>query len=652
MIGTSTLDLKIWPNPHQRAQFALLLQARGSLRNMEMTLQTKQGEPRQFLASSELIDLSGTPCILTVGNDITERKRAEEALRRAHDELEERVLIRTKELTDANQALDERARLTGFAAEVSLTLNTNLSIDKRLRHCTEAIVRHLGVAFARIWTMEPGDLCDDCFKRDLCADRTRCLHLKATAGLSAHLHGEYRRVPLGALKIGKIAQGLGAISSNDILNDERLPNKEWIREQRLHSFAGFPLIIEGEVYGVLGLFARDPLSEATLKTLESTCNGVAAAIARQQAEARVRASETFLASVLEHLPAMVFVKDARNLRFVRLNKAGEALVGRSREELLGKSDYDFFPKEQAIFFTTRDREVLQGGRLIDIPEEPIQTKDQGLRFLHTKKIPLFDAAGAPQYLLGISEDITEQKQADEALRSAYKQLRELARKLESAKEAERQKIARELHDEFGQALTGLKLDLSWLSSRIARLAPSPTGKSLVNKTEAMSASVDALIDAVRETATSLRPSMLDDLGLIPALEWLTNQFRTKANVDCRLEIAPEIERIQMTADSSTALFRMIQEMLTNVIRHANASTVHLRLFEATGFLVLECTDNGDGIAVHQIQRPASLGLRGIEERAVLLGGSFMITGMPSIGTTARVSLPLTAVSAPPMENQP
>ena len=112
---------------------------------------------------------------------------------------------------------------------------------------------------------------------------------------------------------------------------------------------------------------------------------------------------------------MVFVKDAKDLRFVRFNKAGESLLGYNREELLGKNDYDFFPREEADFFTTQDRKVLQGGDLIDIAEEPIHTREKGVRFLHTKKIPVYDQQGRPQYLLGISEDITERKHAKEQL---------------------------------------------------------------------------------------------------------------------------------------------------------------------------------------------------------------------------------------------
>ena len=109
---------------------------------------------------------------------------------------------------------------------------------------------------------------------------------------------------------------------------------------------------------------------------------------------------------------MIFVKDAKDLKFVRFNKAGEDLLGHSREVLIGKSDYDFFPKEEADFFTAIDRQVLKTGSLVDIPEEPIETKHQGRRILHTRKIPIYDETGEPQYLLGISEDITERKRTE------------------------------------------------------------------------------------------------------------------------------------------------------------------------------------------------------------------------------------------------
>jgi len=147
--------------------------------------------------------------------------------------------------------------------------------------------------------------------------------------------------------------------------------------------------------------------------------GVASEItARKQVEEDLRDSQRFLDSVIEHLPTMVFVKDAAELRFVRLNRAGEELLGYSNAELVGKNDFDIFPEAQATFFVRKDRDVIESGQLLDIPAEQIDTRVKGQRILHTRKIPLLGDAGHPLYLLGISEDITEQVDAEEALACA------------------------------------------------------------------------------------------------------------------------------------------------------------------------------------------------------------------------------------------
>src|SRR5262249_44852996 len=140
-----------------------------------------------------------------------------------------------------------------------------------------------------------------------------------------------------------------------------------------------------------------------------------------RAAREVRNLSAFLDSIIEHIPVMIFVKNAADLTFERFNRAGEEMMGRSRETLIGKSDRDFFPPEQARFFNEKDREVLQERRMVEIPAEPLQTL-QGERWLHTRKIPIMDASGEPRYLLGISEDITDRKRAEEALLEAHRQL--------------------------------------------------------------------------------------------------------------------------------------------------------------------------------------------------------------------------------------
>jgi PAS domain S-box-containing protein len=169
---------------------------------------------------------------------------------------------------------------------------------------------------------------------------------------------------------------------------------------------------------------------------------------RKDAEEELRRAEAFLDSVVENIPNMVFVKSAEDLRFVRFNRAGEELLGYSRSDLLGKNDHDLFPSEEAEFFTSKDREVLAGGRLVDIPEERIQTREEGERFLHTRKIPILDADGHPVYLLGISEDITDRRMADAQIRES----KEVAERANRAKDEFLSRMSHELRTPLNAVL--------------------------------------------------------------------------------------------------------------------------------------------------------------------------------------------------------
>jgi two-component system sensor histidine kinase UhpB len=240
--------------------------------------------------------------------------------------------------------------------------------------------------------------------------------------------------------------------------------------------------------------------------------------------------------------------------------------------------------------------------------------------------------------IGALTDLTKQKEAETAIAAAYERLRNLMLQLEHTREDERKRIARELHDEFGQLLTGLKLDLSWLSKQVAKEAvalPTP----VMDKLKAMTGLVDDSIQLVRRVAADLRPSILDDLGLIPALQWQAREFEARAGFPCETELASDLVQRNLDSDRSSALFRIAQELLTNVMRHARASRARLLLREESNGWLLEVSDNGRGIVAKDYVNPTTLGLRGMQERVALFGGTLEFRGEPEKGTTVRVWIP-------------
>ena len=241
--------------------------------------------------------------------------------------------------------------------------------------------------------------------------------------------------------------------------------------------------------------------------------------------------------------------------------------------------------------------------------------------------------------LGIVEDITERKQMERELRESEKELRELAARLTSAREEEQARVARELHDDLGQRLTALKLDLAWLARKVADDADGPgksgLGKVLGERVDGMLGLVDDTIRSMRDLLTELRPMILDDLGLEAAIEWHVGRFADRTGLRCHLSVSlPPHER---NADRDSACFRILQEALTNVARHAQAREVWVSLGRDRD-LCLEIRDDGVGISEVALARPA-MGIVGMRERARALGGSVDVRRQSPRGTSIHARLP-------------
>jgi len=259
--------------------------------------------------------------------------------------------------------------------------------------------------------------------------------------------------------------------------------------------------------------------------------------------------------------------------------------------------------------------------------------DKTIHWMHAIGYPKRDSEGRIGSVFGTAQDVTESKQAEDQIRSSEAQMRSLSARLQDIREEERTLISREIHDELGQELTGLKMDLSWLVKRLSK-----NQKSLISKIESMLKLVDSTIQTVRRISSELRPGVLDDLGLIAAIEWQAQDFENRTGITC--DFNSSVEEIGLDRDRSTAVFRIFEETLTNVFRHAKATRVKISLEKSADSLILRIEDNGKGIKESEVYNPKSLGLLGMRERSLLFGGEVEISGIPEKGTSVVLKIPL------------
>src|SRR5258706_5140715 len=214
--------------------------------------------------------------------------------------------------------------------------------------------------------------------------------------------------------------------------------------------------------------------------------------------------------------------------------------------------------------------------------------------------------------------ITWRKTASEELAASRLQLQALASRQESLREDGRKRIAREIHDELGQALTGMKMETHFIRRHFEEHDKEAPSRDLMKKVDDLSNSIDVTISTVRRLATDLRPPILDDLGLVAAIEWQAHDFQRRTGITCVM--SSNVESIDLDADYTTAIFRIFQETLTNIIRHAEASTITVNLKRLNRKLILKVEDDGKGISPEELANGSSLGILGMRERARLIGG--------------------------------
>jgi PAS domain S-box-containing protein len=344
----------------------------------------------------------------------------------------------------------------------------------------------------------------------------------------------------------------------------------------------------------------------------------------RQLESLLEESEERYRRLFETANDGILLLEKHEGKITHANPAATGMLGYSKAECIGKK-----LESIGVSLNTGDiqeiMQILDRNGIIYYDDVPVKTKTG--QYIDTD-IYMVDRARLVQCNI---RDITERKRTAEVIKKNEEQLRNLTAYIQKATEMERTNIAREIHDELGQALTIVKMDLSLLRKMFPE-----DHTSMLEKTDAMSRLIDKTMQTVKRISTDLRPGILDDLGLSAAIEWQLEEFQERTGINCKIIIDPR--DVTFDRDRNTALFRIFQETLTNIARHAEATEVSVSLQQKNGQIELKVQDNGRGITEKELTHPKSFGLIGIRERALIFGGDSSVKGFPGKGTTVTVKI--------------
>jgi two-component system, NarL family, sensor histidine kinase UhpB len=345
-------------------------------------------------------------------------------------------------------------------------------------------------------------------------------------------------------------------------------------------------------------------------------------------------NEVLIQNLRDHAPYPLLVLNPdTSIKYA--NWALEDLTGYSSSEIIGcKPPFPWFTGD----IKSQTDELLRANMLKgEQRSEKLARKKNGeLFWIQVSSKPIM-IRGELRYFLSNWVDITERKKAEAQLSRLNQELRNLTAHLDSIREEERANISRMIHDELGQALIALKMDVFWLGKNLRT-----DQKNLAEVTKSMLGLIDDTFDKARWISTVLRPRWLDDLGLCDTLKWLAEEFQEMTEINTRIVIGKDVS---LDKQLSTAIYRIFQEALTNIFRHSKASRVQISLRQNKDQVILRVSDNGVGISRKQISNARSFGIMGMRERAQFLGGTFEILGGKKNGTSIRVVLPRRAEEA-------
>ncbi|MBI3137617.1 MAG: PAS domain S-box protein [Sphingobacteriales bacterium] len=556
----------------------------------EVSLVGKDGTLHPFYFTAYLIRLGDKEVVIANGMDISERKAAEEKLRTRYQQLQ--LLV---SLTDA---VSKANRLEDI---YNLALNGLLSTIRADRVSV------------------------------LLFDESGIMQFKASHGLS----DAYKIAAAGHSPWKPEAIHPSPIFVPDAQQDESL--KELlpvIQKEGIRALGFIPLVYMNRLLGKFMVYFNGVhhFTGEESQLLQTIATEVAFAIGEKENEIALRKSEQQYRDVVDNTREIIFQTDAQG-HWTFLNPAWTEILGYTVKESIGRHFSDFVIPGDRPGSEEKFRALLSQETPYIRYELRFTSKEERICWIEVNARLLSGPEDQVMGATGILTDITERKKNEQAIGETARQLRELSAHLQDIREEERTAIAREIHDELGQQLTVLKIDFSWLESR---LSLGDNNKLLADKFSDISDLLDRAVKTVRRMSTSLRPSMLDDLGLVATIDWYLADFGRRANL--KTEFIHSSEEFEMPDKMRTALFRIFQESVTNVIRHAEATTVVVELKREGAYIRLSIKDNGKGFDTRSVSGKRTLGLLGMKERSLLMGGECSIESIPGMGTTVSVQM--------------
>jgi PAS domain S-box-containing protein len=404
------------------------------------------------------------------------------------------------------------------------------------------------------------------------------------------------------------------LSQHGSVRDEEVSFRTKQGKERLCAFSAEPIEVDGEAC-VLSVLLD--LTE------------------RRYMEKALKANEEVLRLFVRHTPAAIAMFD-NDMRYLQVSDRFLTDYGLEGQDIIRKRHYDLFPDLPESWKEVHRR--ILAGAVERNDEDPYIDFNGKPGWMQWESRPWRKPDGEIGGLILFTQVITERKLAETELRASEDRLRALSAKMQSAREEEGTRIAREIHDELGGSLTGLKWDLESIETKLLAANGNSTIADIRRQIGAISGRIESTINTVRRISSELRPGVLDDLGLVAAIEWQAQQFQKRTGLKVHWE--SELDTVEVSRDAATAVFRIFQEVLTNVLRHSQASNIHVRLLQHSHHLELKVVDDGRGITEAEKQNTESLGLLGMKERALLVGGEVSVTGSSEKGTTVVVTVPL------------